>query len=193
MSRTTPSLPVVAAAFAAAAAIAACGSQSPSSSSASSSASASSSSAHLSYAQATRDAVAFAGCVRTHGVPSFPDPASPRDLKASVDSSIARSPAFQAAATACRHLLPGGGPRNRSTARSPAQIASEVAFARCLRRHGFPNFPDPTSSGELSHEMLANAGIDIHQPAVVQAADACVGVTHGLLTKADVARFVAGQ
>jgi hypothetical protein len=41
--------------------------------------------------------------------------------------------------------------------------------------------------------MLANAGINLHQPAIVQAADACVSVTHGFLTKADVARFVAGQ
>ena len=41
--------------------------------------------------------------------------------------------------------------------------------------------------------MLASAGIDIHQPAVVRAADVCVGVTHGLITKAGVARFVAGH
>ena len=49
-----------------------------------------------------------------------------------------------------------------------------------MRSHGFPSFPDPTSSGQLTHEMLANAGINLHQPAVLQAADACVGVTHGL-------------
>ena len=60
-----------------------------------------------------------------------------------------------------------------------------------MRSHGFPSFPDPTSTGNLNHEMLANAGIDLHQPAVVQAADACVGVTHGLITRADVARFIA--
>jgi hypothetical protein len=41
--------------------------------------------------------------------------------------------------------------------------------------------------------MLASAGIDLHQPAVLQAADACVGVTHGVITKAVVARFVAGH
>ena len=68
-----------------------------------------------------------------------------------------------------------------------------LAFARCLRSHGFPSFPDPTSSGELTHEMLASAGIDLHQPAVLQAADACVSVTHGVITRADVARFVAGR
>jgi hypothetical protein len=68
-----------------------------------------------------------------------------------------------------------------------------VAFAGCMRSHGFASFPDPTNSGQLTHEMLATAGINLHQPAIVQAADACVGVTHGVITKADVARFVAGQ
>jgi hypothetical protein len=61
-----------------------------------------------------------------------------------------------------------------------------------MRGHGFPSFPDPTSSGDLTYQMLATAGIDLHQPAVVQAADACVGVTHGFITKAGVARFIAG-
>jgi hypothetical protein len=41
--------------------------------------------------------------------------------------------------------------------------------------------------------MLANAGINVHQPAVIEAADACVGVTHGFITRAAVARFVAGH
>jgi hypothetical protein len=41
--------------------------------------------------------------------------------------------------------------------------------------------------------MLAQAGINLHQPAVLDAADACVSVTHGVITKAVVARFVAGQ
>jgi hypothetical protein len=73
------------------------------------------------------------------------------------------------------------------------QIAEELAFARCVRNHGFPSFPDPTSDGQLSHEMIDAAGINLHQPAVLQAGDACVGVTHGLLTRAAVARFVAGH
>jgi hypothetical protein len=68
-----------------------------------------------------------------------------------------------------------------------------VAFARCLRSHGFVNFPDPTSGGDLTHQMLATAQINLQQPALVQAADACVGVTHGVITKAVVARFVAGH
>jgi len=83
--------------------------------------------------------------------------------------------------------------QGQSEAHSPAQTAAMLAFARCMRSHGFPNFPDPTSSGDMTHQMLATAGINLHQPAVVPAADTCVGVTHGLITKVAVARFVAGQ
>jgi hypothetical protein len=133
--------------------------------------------------------------MRSHGVPGFPDPSSsPRDFKFALDprSGNASSPAFRVALGTCQHLLPDGGPSSESPARRQARIAAELAFARCLRAHGFPNFPDPNSSGELTPEMVTQAGIDIHQPAAIQAADACVGVTHGFLTKADIARAVNG-
>jgi hypothetical protein len=133
--------------------------------------------------------------MRSHGVP-FPDPTtSPHSFKNAFapDSALAQSPRFQSADKSCRHLLPTNSAPNQSAPRSPAQIAAELAFARCLRSHGFPSFPDPTSSGELTHEMLASAGVNLHQPAVLQAADACVGVTHGVITKVVVARFVAGH
>jgi hypothetical protein len=68
-----------------------------------------------------------------------------------------------------------------------------LAFAGCIRSHGFPSFPDPTSNGTVTHQMLDAAGINLHQPAVLQAGYACTSVTHGLITRSDVARFVAGQ
>ena len=136
-------------------------------------------------------AVRFADCMRSHGVADFPDPSTaPREFKNALET---KSPAFHTAEVACGHLLPGGGPHNSSSPPSHAQIAEELAFARCVRSHGFPSFPDPSSDGQLSHEMIDAAGINLHQPAVLQAGDACVGVTHGLLTKAAVARFVAGH
>jgi hypothetical protein len=186
MFRLTSRLPIVAAAVAAGALIGACGSHSPNSTGSSSSG------IRLTYAQAQQDAVRFAGCLRAHGVTDFPDPTSPQEFKSSLGNRQ-QSPALQSAETACRDLLPGGGGQNQPAARGPAQITAELAFARCLRGHGFPNFPDPTTSGQLTHEMLAAAGINLHQPAVVGAADACVGVTHGFITRADVARFVAGH
>jgi hypothetical protein len=132
--------------------------------------------------------------MRSHGVPGFPDPTT-RAFKFALtpSSGNARSPSFRSAVTACQHLLPDGGPPSESPARAQARIAAALAFARCLRSHGFPNFPDPTSSGELNTQMVTQAGINLHQPAVLQAADGCVGATHGFLTKADIARAVNGS
>jgi hypothetical protein len=141
---------------------------------------------------AQNGASAYSRCMRSHGVPKFPEPNSsgqiPKEQVIALDPSI---PQFQAAQRACRRVQPNGGHL------SPAQLAQRLgdllAFARCMRTHGFPSFPDPTSTGQVTHEMLASAGIDVHQPAVLHAADACVGVTHGLLTKAAVASFAAGH
>jgi hypothetical protein len=132
--------------------------------------------------------------MRSHGLPNFPDPTSPHEFKFLINPSSGvnlRSPAFHSAETACRHLLPAGPP-NESPARSQRQTSALLVFAHCLRSHGFPDFPDPIN-GQVTHEMLAQAGINLHQPAVLQAAYACVGVTHGVITRQDVARFIAGQ
>lgn len=140
-----------------------------------------------------RDVVRFAACMRSHGVSDLPDPTTaPASFKHALGQSSS-SPAFKPAESACQHFLPNGGQVNQSPARTQAQTAALLAFARCLRSHGFPNFPDPTSSGQLSHQMLASAGIDLQQPALLHAADTCVSVTHGMITRAMVARFVAGH
>ncbi len=164
--------------------IAACGSNSSGSSS---------SASHLTVAQirqAEQDAVRFADCMRSHGVPNFPD--SPYEQKHLLSSSGAQAPAVRSAVAACSHLLPHGG-QSQSPPHNRVQAAAMLAFARCLRTHGFANFPDPTSSGDLTHEMLATAGINLQQPALVRSADACVGATHGVITKTAVARFVEGR
>jgi hypothetical protein len=139
-------------------------------------------------------ALAYSGCMRSHGVPNFPDPAGggaiTKEAAIKAFKEVSNSEVV-AAQTACRHLQPNGG--QLSPAQLTQRLSDLLAFARCIRTHGVQSFPDPTSSGQLTHEMLSSAGIDLHQPAVLQAADACVGVTHGALTKAAVARFAAGH
>ncbi len=138
-------------------------------------------------------ALAYSHCMHSHGVPNFPDPdSSGQILKEQVAAADPGSPQFKAAGTACARLDPYGPP-DQSAAQDQAHTAALLAFARCIRSHGFPTFPDPTSGGRLTHEMVAGAGINLHQPRVLQAGDACAGVTHGVITKAIVARFVAGQ
>ena len=141
--------------------------------------------------QTQREVTRFARCIRSHGVSNFPDPTvAPHAFK---DAMSNPSPAFQSAYTVCGHLLPAGRSQSQNTTQTRAQTVALLAFARCLRSHGLPRFPDPTSAGELSHQMLAQAGINLHGPGVVQAADTCTSVTHGVITRAIVARFVAGQ
>ena len=72
------------------------------------------------------------------------------------------------------------------------RIADALAFARCVRARGFPSFPDPTNQGQLTPQMVAAAGIDLHQPELLTAGLACVPVTHGLLTPAAIERAVNG-
>jgi hypothetical protein len=51
--------------------------------------------------------LAFAECMRSHGVPNFPDPSA----GGGIPDALAPSPAFLPAAQKCRSKLqPGGGP-----------------------------------------------------------------------------------
>lgn len=147
--------------------------------------------AGVSPAQMMRDAARFSACMRSHGVAGFPDPTQGRAFKLALAPGGAHAPAFASAQSACQHLLPP--PPAESAADDHAHVVAGLAFARCMRTHGFPSFPDPSSTGQLSHAMLAAAGIDIHQPAARRAADTCASVTHGLITPAIVARFIAGR
>ena len=136
-------------------------------------------------------ALAYASCMRSHGVPNFPNPTSSAgDSKRAVVSALqaVTNSQAQAAQTACAHVN-GGSP---GTLQGQAHIAAMLAFVRCVRSHGFPNFPNPTNQGQLSAQMVTAAGIDLHQPAVLKAGLTCTSVTHGVLTRAVVQRAVNG-
>jgi len=106
-------------------------------------------------------ALQFATCMRTHGVPQFPDPgASPGPNVLHIDKS---SPAFQSAQTTCNKLVPGGGPKaSLAPAPSASQLKTALAWAACVRKHGMPNFPDPSTS---AHAGLFFRGIVFPVPA----------------------------
>lgn len=144
----------------------------------------------MTVAQANRDLLRFAACMRAHGVMGLPNPVSePRAFK----QSFTTTPTFTAANATCGHLLPGQNEQAGGSRHTRRQIDAMLAFARCMRGHGFSRFPDPTSDGSVTHQTLARAGIDLHQPAVARSADGCTAVTHGLITPAMVARFIAGH
>ncbi|MFZ0042318.1 MAG: hypothetical protein WAK93_13490 [Solirubrobacteraceae bacterium] len=83
----------------------------------------------------------YAKCMRSHGVPNFPDPGAQGGIQLTPGSGVnPQSPAFQSAQQACAKLGPGGpggGPV------SSANRRSALAFSKCMRAHGVPNFPDP--------------------------------------------------
>jgi hypothetical protein len=135
--------------------------------------------------------------MRSHGVANFPDPptsaSGPSAGHAFKNAMASSAPAAQSAETTCQHFMPGGHLGSQPAASSTTQTAALLAFAHCLRSHGFPNFPDPNSSGQITREMIANAGINLNQPAMLRAADECVVATNGVITRARVARFLAGH
>ena len=136
----------------------------------------------------------YPACMRDHGVTNFPDPqVNGNHLTLQITPSITASPAFKSAQKACAYLLPAGAGQTNglSPAQQKARTEGLLAFAACVRKHGFQSFPDPTSQGQLTLEMIRQAGINLQQPAVLQAGDACVSVSHGQITKGDVAQAVA--
>jgi hypothetical protein len=142
-------------------------------------------------------AFAFSSCMRHHGVTNFPDPkvktsANGTSVAIGINPSISGQPAFKTAQAACQHILPkpDGGP-DGNPAQRRARTQALIAFARCLRSHGFPNFPDPDANGELSQEMIRRSGINFQTPALLTTGRQCAAVTHGAITPAQVAQAIS--
>jgi hypothetical protein len=112
-------------------------------------------------------AVAFSQCMRSHGVPDFPDPTSrggvPKVAPQQVGVSTTR---FQVAQRACAQLL------QPSQAQQPRITAGLLNFARCMRSHGLPNWPDP-STDRTGQPVFDIPGIDPDSPRVSNTAGAC--------------------
>jgi hypothetical protein len=58
-------------------------------------------------AKQLQTALNYAACIRSHGVPNFPDPKL--HAGGGIDMEAPNSPQFKTAQKACGHLLPGGG------------------------------------------------------------------------------------
>jgi hypothetical protein len=107
-------------------------------------------------------ALAFAHCMRSHGVPNFPDPTSAGGFTVNPSNNSSFT-GDQSARAACIHLYPNGGKATPSLAQQEQQQRHALLFAACMRRHGFPQFPDDWS-GNVG--QLIAAGIDPSSPAL---------------------------
>jgi hypothetical protein len=118
---------------------------------------------------AYRANIAFAQCMRTHGVPSFPDPGPSTNFQVS-GGPVHGAPTttLGRAYSTCSHLLPSGS--TSTTGHVTAQQLSEgVTLAQCLRTHGEPFFPDPTVvNGSLSFDFTG-----VNTPQFQAAVKAC--------------------
>lgn len=125
----------------------------------------------------------FAQCMRSNGVPDFPDPngSGGFQLPAGTDRS---SPAFEAAQAKCQKFLPAGPGSGRPP--SPQALAHMLRVAKCMRRHGISDFPEPRASlpsdtagfvGVISDIdgviLVFPSTVDERSPEFVRAAAAC--------------------
>jgi hypothetical protein len=118
--------------------------------------------------------VAYAECMRAHGVPDFPDPSAGGGwaLPASLNPGSSQ---YQAATAACGQPpnLGGGAP---PPALTTAQERQYLNWAQCIRTHGVPGFKDPAFVD--GHAQITTSGSDGAQLAAAQ--QDCAGDLRGI-------------
>jgi hypothetical protein len=125
-------------------------------------------------------------CLRQHGLPGLPDPivvpSGPAKGQMALDKPALLaypSSVVTQAVDACRSALAQAGMHSGPGQAPGAQeLHNLLAFARCVRNHGIPNFPDPNSQGGFN---LAGTGINSHQlsPSELAAARTCLPAARG--------------
>lgn len=142
-------------------------------------------------ASAQQKMIAFSHCMRTHGVPEFPEPSEGRLLLRSSDHNghvtgvNPQSAQFQAASKACAKLSPKGG-KPPSPAEQTKLQERALRLAQCMRTHGVPNFPDPEFSRgaggfgiRIGGRKGGPSGIDPSSPRFQAAQKACQSIMPG--------------
>jgi hypothetical protein len=138
--------------------------------------------------------IAFAKCMRSSGVPNFPDPNPGGGGFRIPAGANPAAPLFRAAQAKCRKLMPGGGPPGpgSTTNPSPRTLARMLKIAQCMRNHGVHAFPDPRTSvpsnpfgsgtGVISDIegviLVFPSTINQQSPVFTQAAAACAFPLH---------------
>jgi hypothetical protein len=117
--------------------------------------------------------LAYSRCMRSHGISDFPDPTtSPGggiaiQLNGGPGSDLNKhNPEFKTATQACRPLKPGA--ESGTPQQAARKTAAEVKWARCMRSHGLPSFPDPNSQGVFDRSKYNES-----TPAFQSASKAC--------------------
>lgn len=143
-------------------------------------------------APSSPSAVAYSACMRSHGVPNFPDPGSGGAIpKADPQQLGVSSAQLQVAQRACQQLIPATGDTAEQQQETQCAMAGQCSqamvqkwmsglrtLAQCLRTHGEPSWPDPVlNSRGLPHFNYEQAGIDHHSSQVLAKVQECMQLT----------------
>jgi hypothetical protein len=129
----------------------------------------------------------FAGCMRSHGVPNFPDPGAGSggglQVQATrngsgqtmtVNGVSVNAPAFQSAMKTCQKYMPKPKPISGGITQLKANA---LKYGECMRSNGVPNFPDPKvqsgPNGGVGVQITVGSGIDPQAPAFKAAQQKC--------------------
>jgi hypothetical protein len=116
-------------------------------------------------------ALAYSKCMRSHGVPNFPDPGANGDLRLNAGPGTGIDPnsaTFKAAQQACKSLLP-----TPSAEEQQRDYETLLKFAKCMRDHGISDFPDPQPNGGLRIKAGQGSDLDPNSPTFRAAQQAC--------------------
>jgi hypothetical protein len=127
--------------------------------------------------------LAYAQCMRTHGIKDFPDPDANGGFSISAGPNSDLNPnnaQFQAATKACQHLQGG---HHLSPAQQAQAMAQLLKYSACMRAHGIKDFPDPKAEpgGGIGISLRGGPGSDLDpsNPQFQAARKACQSLMPG--------------
>jgi hypothetical protein len=129
-------------------------------------------------------ALAFSHCMRSQDVSKFPDPNGSGAIpKVSLQQLGVGSSQFQRAQKACQQLLPNSGQSSQAQVQQVMNALSK--FARCVRSHGVPNWPDPLRESDAGEPGTPGfprdmPGINQNSPLVKNAMGTCQHLLAGI-------------
>jgi hypothetical protein len=129
--------------------------------------------------------LAFAKCMRSNGVPNFPNPDRQGDFNNATVNALTSNNSGDNALHQCRSVLPNAGTGLTTEQIQQIQqtnLRNAVKAAHCMRAHGIMNFPDPagtTQASGVNWQPVASAeqagGFNQNSPSYEAAFMACNG------------------
>jgi hypothetical protein len=121
--------------------------------------------------------LAYSRCMQTHGAPFWPDPSTStrRSPAYTITSRILaqeHGPSWNAALTACAKKAPSQLPLTE--AQLVAAGTRLLKVTRCMRAHGYPNWPDPiVNPNAVGFQPPRGVNISDPSPRLKAAGQAC--------------------